>query len=108
MAHDTVIGINAKLSDTRQQGRLVIGYDRDYVTIIPKSVTVSDGNGGTKKDVMASIGCNRAKVKGARLVQYSDFVVTGDAAVSLASKLNGTTTVFDCEVTDSKDKEGGS
>lgn len=100
VAHDTVIGLNAKLSDTRQQGSLVIGYDRDYVTIIPKSVTIPDGKGGVKKDAMASLGCNRVQVQGAQLVEYRDFVITGDAAIALAKKLNGDTKVFDCTVTD--------
>jgi hypothetical protein len=103
VAHDTVIGINAKLSDTRQQGRLVIGYDRDFVTIIPKSV---QGDEKGEKDAMASLGCNRVKLKGTQLIQYSDFVATGPAAIQLARKLNDTTTVFDCKVTDAPAPKG--
>lgn len=106
VAHDTVIGLNAKLSDTRQQGSLVIGYDRDYVTMIPKSVTVVDDNGVVKKDAMASIGCNRVQVQGAQLVEYRDFVITGDAAIALAKDLSGDTKVFDCTVTDGAGRGG--
>ena len=40
VAHETVIGVNASLNQDRQQGRLVIGYDRDFITIIPKAVAV--------------------------------------------------------------------
>jgi hypothetical protein len=100
VAHDTVIGINANLSGDRRKGRLVVGYDRDFATIIPKSVDLGNG----KKDVMASLGCNYIQITGANLTGYRDLVVSGDAAIELATKLDSKTKLFDCSL-DEEEKE---
>ncbi|MCP5086392.1 MAG: hypothetical protein GY952_06280 [Rhodobacteraceae bacterium] len=93
VAHDTVVGINAQLSQDRQKGRLVVGYDRDFATIIPRSVDMGNG----REEVMSSLGCNHIVVDGISLTEYRDMVVTGDAAIALAKELEGRGELFKCD-----------
>lgn len=98
VAHNTVIGVNASVSPDRQQGQLLIGYDRDFVTVIPKSVdkTVKTG----KKDVMALLNCTQVEVDGIFLSKYTDSIASGEAAIlfarQLAQEQKPTTNLFDC------------
>ncbi len=92
VAHDTVVGINANISPNRQRGRLVIGYDRDFATVIPKSVPVPGGH-----DAMASLGCTNLEVDGPVLRKYRDLIVSGEAAIALAKKLPSAD-FFNCEI----------
>ncbi len=83
IAHDTVLGINAALDQGRQQGQLVIGYDRDFAAVVPKTVEADDGSG--EKDAMALLNCTHLEIKGIYLNRYSDVVVTGEAAKALVN-----------------------
>lgn len=93
VAHDTVLGINANVSPNRQRGRLIVGYDRDFTTVIPKSVPRTDAPG---HDAMASLGCTNLEVEGPVLRKYRDLVVTGDAAIALGRQLR-TGDFFECK-----------
>ncbi len=99
VAHDTVVGLNAQLSEDRKKGRLVFGYDRDFVTIIPKSVDKDKKSPDDphREEVMASLGCSHIVVDGIYLTEYRDMVVTGDAAKALAKKLDGRDKLFECD-----------
>ncbi len=57
IAHDTVIGVNAAVNTERTSGRSVIGYDRDFVTVVPISVNVAEG-----KEAMAVLSCSEMEV----------------------------------------------
>lgn len=94
MAHDTSIGIKAQLSADRQKGSIALGYKRDYVAIIPKSV--EQGQPAGQSDVMASMGCSRVETQGARLIGYSDAVATGAVAIELAKDVDAQSKLFDC------------
>lgn len=100
VAHDTVVGVNAQVSADRQQGRLVIGYDRDFVVLIPKSVDVppdSDKPGDLgKQDEMSLLNCTELEVDGIFLTKYADSLASGDAAVEFAGKVDEATSFFDC------------
>lgn len=93
VAHDVVVGVNAQVSPDRQEGRLIIGYDRDFVTIIPKSVQV---DGGSDRDVMSLLGCTELTVGGIFLSSYTDSLATGEAAKLFAMKVGEDDRFFDC------------
>jgi hypothetical protein len=42
VAHQTVIGIDAAVNNEQKAGHLLIGYDRRFLTISPKSVPMSN------------------------------------------------------------------
>ncbi len=95
----TVIGINASLNEARTAGKLVIGYDRDFAVIIPKSVdrvliaeepTVD----GTKKnvaiqyrDAMSAMSCTEMEVNGIFMTRFTESMATGYAARNFAGQL---------------------
>lgn len=80
VAHDTVLGVNAKVDKGRQEGQLVIGYDRDFATVIPKTVPTDTG-----RDAMSLVHCSNVRVEGIYLDEYSDFTATGTAAKNVAA-----------------------
>lgn len=82
VAHETVLGINASVNQGRQQGQLVVGYDRDFATVIP--TTVPDPSQGGKRDAMALVNCTFIEIDGIWLNGYSDVMATGEAAKELA------------------------
>lgn len=83
VAHDTILGVNAKVNQGRQQGQLAIGYDRDFATVIPRSVEPTDGTSGL--DAMSLVHCSNVRVDGIYLGEYSDFTATGTAASNIAA-----------------------
>ena len=87
VAHDTVLGVNAQVNPSRQQGRLAIGYDRDFATIIPQAVVVDDPLREGEEDVMALLGCTEVEVDGLFLTSYTDSLASGYAAIKFAEKL---------------------
>ena len=87
VAHDTVLGVNAQVNPSRQQGRLVIGYDRDFATIIPQAVAIKDPSRAGEEDVMALLGCTELEVDGLFLTKYSDSLASGGAAIEFAKKV---------------------
>ncbi|WP_299894160.1 hypothetical protein [uncultured Ruegeria sp.] len=90
VAHDTVVGVNAAVSANRQQGQVVIGFDRDFAALVPviePGGTGSDGNPRTNREAMAVFGCTRMETKSIFLTRYSDVISTGEAANKLAAKL---------------------
>lgn len=94
VAHDTVVGVNAKVSQDRQQGQLVVGYDRDFVTVIPKSV--DDPSGINKKDAMALLSCTELEVDGIFLSKYTDITASGDAAKKFSERIHDDNNFFNC------------
>ncbi|WP_145976987.1 hypothetical protein [Leisingera aquaemixtae] len=94
VAHETVVGVNAKVSADRQQGQLVVGYDRDFVTIVP--TTVEGDNGG--REAMALLSCTELAVQGIYLAQYTDITATGAAAARLGKAIDEKgSAAFDCD-----------
>ncbi|MGZ2256319.1 hypothetical protein [Roseobacter sp. A03A-229] len=83
VAHESVVGLNAKVNQARQQGQLLFGYDRDFVTIIPTNVPVEDNEQET--EAMALVHCTRLVADGIYLAEYRDFTATGKAADQIAN-----------------------
>ena len=67
--------MNLEQYTERAKGRLVIGYDRNFVTLVPKSVP--DGKGG--REAMAVLSCSELKVDGIFLSKFIEYLATGKA-----------------------------
>jgi hypothetical protein len=86
MAHDTKLGLNASLNSAMTSGSVSLGYDRRFVTWVPRSVAESAST-PQAKDVMAVIACSKLKVGFLRLDLYDESMATGRAAVDFAQAL---------------------
>lgn len=88
VAHDTVVGINANVSANRQQGQVVIGYDRDFAAVVPvMEPDPTSGSTRTTREAMAVFGCTRMETRSIFLTRYSDVISTGESAGHLAKAL---------------------
>ena len=50
IGHDTVLGLNASVNSERSSGRIVFGYDRQFITLVPKSVDMEEIETEINKD----------------------------------------------------------
>lgn len=87
----TVVGVNAAVSPDQTKGWLVIGYDRTFATVIPRSADEigKDGKPTTdgRKDAMSALVCSTLQVKGITIKHFKESIATGRAAQTFASKL---------------------
>ncbi len=56
VAHTTVVGVNAAMNADQGSGHLIIGYDRHFGAIIPKSVATTEG-----KEAMSVLSCSDSR-----------------------------------------------
>lgn len=105
VAHDTVLGVNASVNQARQKGQLVIGYDRDFATIIPTTVKIPGTENET--DAMSLVNCTDLEIDGIFLNKYVDVIATGDAAVDLIKSGNLDASQARCEIEKEPAKKGG-
>jgi hypothetical protein len=87
LAYRTNVGINASVNPEMTEGSLVIGYRRNFATIVPKGVPM-DGD-ATRRDAMSALVCSELVVKGIRLNSYIEYLATGDASKTFAQNLKG-------------------
>lgn len=118
---DTVLGVNARVSTDRQSGDLIIGYDRDFATIVPKSVPVSDNGHHSdaestseeSRDAMSALVCSEVRVSGIFLSGFTEAMATGEAAKKFAKQATAEEVgdFFSClrpvTATNQGDTEGG-
>jgi hypothetical protein len=89
----TIVGINAQINPEQTTGSVVIGYDRTFAAIVPRSADPSPAAPGSAppanagRDAMAALVCSDLKVEGITIRSYTDSMATGDAAVRFASNL---------------------
>ncbi|HMD65447.1 MAG TPA: hypothetical protein VKG22_02200 [Stellaceae bacterium] len=88
LANHTVIGINAKVNPEQGNGILVIGYDRTFATVIPRSVEHQE-NGLVTRDAMSALVCSNLVVDGITIRRYTESLATGKAAKMFADNLGG-------------------
>jgi hypothetical protein len=102
VAHSTVVGLNAAGSADRGSGHLIIGYDRHFGAIVPKSVPVEEG-----EEAMSVLSCSDLKVDGIFLAGFTEYLATGRAATWFAKVVASDTDpaqktamdqMFDCYV----------
>lgn len=90
VAHDTVVGFNASVSGNRQEGHVVLGYDRDFAAMVPMIEpphSAATGQPTGQREAMGIFGCSRLETRGIYLTRYSDVLATGAAATSLGTAL---------------------
>ena len=91
IAHDTVLGLNANVNTARTSGKLVFGYDRQFGTLIPKSVDADDNQNGNDdgkgREAMAVLSCSEVGVDGIFLTRFVEHLATGQAAKNFAKAL---------------------
>jgi hypothetical protein len=113
----TVIGVNARVNPDQSAGYLVIGYDRTFAAVMPRSVEVKDGQGkdagttdgttrrvqnkeaGPTTDAMTALACSSVWVSGVTIKRYNEAIATGDAAQKFAQKLAANTADPDAKIT---------
>jgi hypothetical protein len=102
IAHSTVVGLNAAGSVDRSSGHLIVGYDRHFGAIVPKSVPVEEG-----EEAMSVLSCSDMKVDGIFLAGFTEYLATGRAATGFAKAVAADTDpaqktamdqMFDCYV----------
>ena len=80
----TVVGVNAQVNPDQSSGHLVIGYDRTFATVMPRSV---EGKKAGTTDAMTALACSSVWVKGITIKRYSESIATGEAAETFARNL---------------------
>jgi len=114
LAYRTNVGINASVNPQMTEGSLIIGYRRNFATIVPKSVpAVGDP---TRRDAMSSLVCSELVVTGIWLKSYVEYLATGKASQTFADNLvaqkpkNGTASAnnfFSCYEKAPSEKQSG-
>jgi hypothetical protein len=88
LASHTVVGINAAVNPDQTNGWLIVGYDRTFATVIPRSVTDTDKTTGAQKnEAMSALACSNLLVKGITIKRFTESVATGRAAQIFAENL---------------------
>jgi hypothetical protein len=93
IAHDTNLGIDTSYNTAMTSGSIDLGYDRRFITWVPRSVDIGDANVGTDdsdtdaKEVMSVIACTRLQVGALTILYYDESMATGRAAMMFAQKL---------------------
>lgn len=109
VAHDTVVGINAHVNNARNSGSLIIGYDRNFVALVPRSVTTDTNHAPKDKEAMSAISCSKMEIKRIFLTKFIERLATGQAAETLASSINDSSAAFNLkDCFGAKSSAGGS
>jgi hypothetical protein len=85
LAYRTNVGINASVNPEMTEGSLIIGYRRNFATIVPKSVPIATDPAG--RDAMSALVCSDLVVTGIWLNSYVEYLATGAASQKFARKL---------------------
>jgi hypothetical protein len=86
LAYRTNVGINASVNPEMTEGSLIIGYRRNFATIVPKSVPLATDPTG--RDAMSALVCSDLVVTGIFLHSYVESLATGKASQTFAAHLN--------------------
>ncbi len=85
-AHHTVVGVDAGVSTDMTQGHLLVGYDRRFATLAPRSapsLSINQPNGKSDgQEVMSALSCSHLEIDGILLTRYQERLATGEAAVN--------------------------
>lgn len=90
MGSRTVVGVNASLNPEQTTGSLIIGYDRNFAAVIPRSAELNQPGAGQpsqKRDAMTAIACSSLYVKGVTIKKFTEAIATGEAADKFAGAL---------------------
>lgn len=78
---NTIVGLNGSMNTEQTAGHLILGYDRKFAAIVPKSVPTGEGDG---KEAMAVLSCSELKVQGIFLTGFTEYLATGQAALDFS------------------------
>lgn len=78
---NTIVGVNGSMNTEQTAGHLIVGYDRRFAAIVPKSVPTGEGEG---KEAMAVLSCSELKVQGIFLTGFTEYLATGQAALDFS------------------------
>lgn len=84
MGSRSVVGINASVNPELNSGSLIVGYDRAFAAVVPRSV---DDNSTGKQEAMTAIACSSLGVKGVTIKHFKESIATGAAAEAFANTL---------------------
>lgn len=94
VASNTVVGLNGAMNAEQTAGHLIVGYDRRFAAIVPKSAQVLRDDGTLDTDVdqdareaMSVLSCSELKVEGIFLTGFTEYLATGEAARRFATKV---------------------
>ena len=98
VAYDTKLGIDASVNTATSSGSIDLGYDRRFVTWVPRSVELegaadrqgeagTPGETGTPKEVMSVLACSELRVGFIDIDYYDESLATGRAAKKFANAL---------------------
>jgi hypothetical protein len=87
LASHTVVGVNAAVSPDQTSGWLIVGYDRTFATVIPRSAKGKTEDGAQTHEAMSALACSSLSVKGITIKRYTESIATGEAAKKFAEKL---------------------
>ena len=86
LVNHTVVGINAAVNPEQTTGTLLLGYDRTFASVIPRSVDRMDAT--RSRDAMSALVCSNLSVEGITIRKYTESLATGEAATKFAAKLS--------------------
>lgn len=94
IAHRSVIGIDAAVNSETTSGQLVIGYDRNFITSVPKSVPIDTSE--NEEEAMAVLSCSELEIEGIYLSKFTEYLATGKAARNYSNNKSNEVEIFDC------------
>lgn len=109
IASDTSAGIQASLNTARTAGKMSIGWERDFIVMIPRSVKVNSDEDGKANDknqknksssaqknhpnqemeAMSVASCTDFDTEGVYITKFEQRLATGEAARSLMGNIGG-------------------
>ncbi|MGE3779406.1 MAG: hypothetical protein AB7F89_19620 [Pirellulaceae bacterium] len=87
MTAHTVVGINAQINPEQSSGWVLVGYDRSFAALVPRSVQTQANDGAPTQNAMAALACSSLWVKGVTIKRYTEAIATGEAAQTFAKNL---------------------
>ena len=79
VASDTSLGLIGSMNTAQTAGKMLVGYDRAFVSLVPKKTR--DG------DVMSTYNCTNLEIKGLRITKFYERLATGAAAKAVVGSL---------------------
>jgi hypothetical protein len=114
VSSNTVVGVNGAMNADQTSGHLIVGYDRRFAAIVPKSAHVLKDDGSIDESVsedareaMSVLSCSELEVDGIFLTGFTEYLATGEAARKFAENVADERTIaanaamakiFDCYI----------
>lgn len=95
VASNTIIGVNGAMNTEQTAGHLIVGYDRRFAAIVPKSAPIVDPKTGElvpnvdpkAHEAMSVLSCSQMEVDTIFLTGFTEYLATGEAARRFAAEV---------------------